>query len=67
MGLYINNYGLFQMLPVLYNCASQKTFNKNHLDIPTLHYYLSRINLNGSCEFYINFYFEKLLLKFFVC
>ena len=30
-GLYINNYGLFQMLPVLYNCASQKTFNKNEL------------------------------------
>jgi hypothetical protein len=27
-GLYINNYGLFQMLPVLYNCAKNKTFNK---------------------------------------
>ena len=30
-GLYINNYGLFQMLPVLYNCAVNKTFNKNDL------------------------------------
>ena len=30
-GLYINNYGLFQMLPVLYNCALNKTFNKNEL------------------------------------
>ena len=30
-GLYINNYGLFQMLPVLYNCASKKIFNKNEL------------------------------------
>ena len=30
-GLYINNYGLFQMLPVLYNCAAKKTFNKNEL------------------------------------
>ena len=30
-GLYINNYGLFQMLPVLYNCAKNKTFNKNEL------------------------------------
>ena len=30
-GLYINNYGLFQMLPVLYNCAVNKTFNKNEL------------------------------------
>ena len=30
-GLYINNYGLFQMLPVLYNCATKKTFNKNEL------------------------------------
>lgn len=25
-GLFINNYGLFQMLPVLYNCAKNKTF-----------------------------------------
>ena len=30
-GLYINNYGLFQMLPVLYNCAAKKTFNKDEL------------------------------------
>jgi hypothetical protein len=30
-GLYINNYGLFQMLPVLYNCAKNKTFNKEEL------------------------------------
>ena len=30
-GLYINNYGLFQMLPVLYNCAKKKIFNKNEL------------------------------------
>jgi len=30
-GLYINNYGLFQMLPVLYNCAVNKTFSKNEL------------------------------------
>ena len=30
-GLYINNYGLFQMLPVLFNCAEKKTFNKNEL------------------------------------
>ena len=30
-GLYINNYGLFQMLPVLYNCAQDKTFNKSEL------------------------------------
>ena len=30
-GLYINNYGLFQMLPVLYNCAKNKTFNKGEL------------------------------------
>ena len=26
-GLFINNYGLFQMLPVLYNCAKNKTFS----------------------------------------
>ena len=30
-GLYLNNYGLFQMLPVLYNCAKNKTFNKEEL------------------------------------
>ena len=30
-GLYINNYGLFKMLPVLYNCAKNKTFNKKEL------------------------------------
>ena len=30
-GLYINNYGLFQMLPVLYNCSKNKSFNKNEL------------------------------------
>ena len=30
-GLYINNYGLFQMLPVLYNCAKNQTFKKNEL------------------------------------
>ena len=30
-GLYINNYGLFQMLPVLYNCASKKIFEKSEL------------------------------------
>ena len=30
-GLYINNYGLFQMIPVLYNCAVNKSFNKNEL------------------------------------
>ena len=29
--LYINNYGLFQMLPFLYNCAVNKSFNKNEL------------------------------------
>ena len=29
--LYINNYGLFQMLPVLYTCANDKIFNKNEL------------------------------------
>ena len=30
-GLYIDNYGLFPMLSVLYNCAKNKTFNKNEL------------------------------------
>ena len=30
-GLYINNFGLFQMLPVLYKCATKKIFNKNEL------------------------------------
>ena len=30
-GLYINNYGLFPMLSVLYNCAKNKTFNKDEL------------------------------------
>ena len=30
-GLYINNYGLNQMLPVLYKCAVNKTFQKNEL------------------------------------
>ena len=30
-GLYINNYGLFQMLPVLYNCAKEKNFKKEEL------------------------------------
>ena len=30
-GLYINNYGLFQMLSALYNCAKNKAFNKNEL------------------------------------
>ena len=30
-GLYINNYGLFQMLPVLYNCAANKIFEKEEL------------------------------------
>ena len=30
-GLYLNNYGLFPMLPVLYNCAKNKTFNKEEL------------------------------------
>jgi hypothetical protein len=30
-GLYINNYGLFQMLPVLYHIAKNKTFNKYQL------------------------------------
>ena len=30
-GLFINNYGLNQMLPVLYNCAANKNFNKNEL------------------------------------
>ena len=30
-GLYMNNYGLFKMLPVLYNCAKNKIFNKNEL------------------------------------
>ena len=29
--LYLNDYGLFQMLPVLYNCAKYKTFNKDDL------------------------------------
>ena len=31
MGLYINNYGLFQMLPILYNSAKNNIFNKNEL------------------------------------
>jgi len=31
-GLYINGYGLFQMLPVLYQCAKDKTFKKNELE-----------------------------------
>ena len=30
-GLYINNYGLFQMLPVLYFCAKNNTFTKEQL------------------------------------
>ena len=30
-GLYLNSYGLFQMLPVLYNCAKNKTFKKEEL------------------------------------
>ena len=30
-GLYINNYGLFQMLPVLYNCATNQIFTKYEL------------------------------------
>jgi hypothetical protein len=30
-GLYINNYGLFPMLTVLYNCAKDKTFNKDEM------------------------------------
>ena len=30
-GLYINNYGLFQMLPVLYFCSEKNTFNKEQL------------------------------------
>ena len=31
-GLYLNNYGLFQMLPVLYNCAKNKTFDYSELN-----------------------------------
>ncbi len=31
MGLYINNYGLFQMLPILYYSAKNNIFNKNEL------------------------------------
>ena len=30
-GLYIENYGLFPMLSVLYNCAKDKTFKKEEL------------------------------------
>ena len=30
-GLYINSYGLFQMLPVLYECAKNNTFSKEEL------------------------------------
>ena len=30
-GLYLNSYGLFQMLPVLYYCAKHKIFNKDEL------------------------------------
>ena len=30
-GLYINNYGLFQMLPVLYFCAKNNIFTKEQL------------------------------------
>ena len=30
-GLYIKNYGLSQMLPVLYKCAKNKTFEKKEL------------------------------------
>jgi len=29
--LYINNYSLFQMLPVIYNCASNKSLDENEL------------------------------------
>jgi hypothetical protein len=30
-GLYLNSYGLFQMLPVLYYCAKHKIFKKDEL------------------------------------
>ena len=30
-GLYINSYGLFQMLPVLYECAKNNTFTQEEL------------------------------------
>ena len=29
--LYINNYSLFQMLPVIYNCSKNKSLDKNEL------------------------------------
>lgn len=30
-GLYMNSYGLYQMLPVLYHCAKNKIFNKKQM------------------------------------
>ena len=58
----INNHDIIEEAFLKIKSSKKNLFpviNKNHLDIPTLHYYLSRINLNGSCEFYINFYFEN--------
>ena len=62
---YINNLKQHDIIEELFSKISYSKaniltkINENYLDIPLLDYYLSGLKVNGSCEFYVNFYFEN--------